>query len=102
MGFLIAQAAWGAYPGHPQNDIQSGTGVVHNALLFDKPQKTVVWAPFAPFPRSILAGEFHTSPRPPWFVTNQTSETTARRLTRFAANPSPLKLPGIFASALRG
>ena len=102
VGFLIAQAAWGAYPGHPRTDIQSGTGVVHNALLFEKPQKTVVWAPFAPFPRSVLAGELHTSPRPPWFVTNQTSETTARRLTRFAADPSPLKLPGIFASALRG
>ena len=102
VGFLIAQAAWGAFPGHERADIQSGTGVVHNALLFDRPQKTVVHAPFAPFPRSILAGELHTSPRPPWFVTNQTSETTAMRLTRFAADPSPLKLPGIFASALRG
>lgn len=102
VGFLIAQAAWGAFPGHERADIQSGTGVVHNALLFGRPQKTAVWAPFAPFPRSVLAGELHTSPRPPWFVTNQTSETTARRLTRFAASPSPLKLPGIFASALRG
>lgn len=102
VGFLIAQAAWGAFPGHERADIQSGTGVVHNALLFDKPQKTVVWAPFAPFPRSVLAGELHTSPRPPWFVTNQRSEATMQLLTRFAASPSPLKLPGIFASALRG
>jgi acyl-CoA reductase-like NAD-dependent aldehyde dehydrogenase len=102
VGFLIAQAAWGAFPGHERADIQSGTGVVHNALLFEKPQKTVVTAPFAPFPRSILAGEFHTSPRPPWFVTNQRSEATMQLLTRFAADPSPLKLPGIFASALRG
>jgi aldehyde dehydrogenase (NAD(P)+) len=102
VGFLIAQAAWGAFPGHERADIQSGTGVVHNALLFDRPQKTVVWAPFAPFPRSLLTGELHTSPRPPWFVTNQTSEATMRRLTHFAANPSALRLPGIFASALRG
>ncbi|HEX8298049.1 MAG TPA: aldehyde dehydrogenase family protein [Rubricoccaceae bacterium] len=102
VGFLIAQAAWGAFPGHERADIQSGTGVVHNALLFEKPQKTVVHAPFAPFPRSILAGEFHTTPRPPWFVTNVRSEETMQRLTRFAADPSPLKLPGIFASALRG
>ena len=102
VGFLIAQAAWGAFPGHERADIQSGTGVVHNALLFEKPQKTVVWAPFAPFPRSVLAGEIHTSPRPPWFVTNQRSEQTMQLLTRFAADPSPLKLPGIFASALRG
>ena len=102
VGFLIAQAAWGAFPGHERTDIQSGTGVVHNALLFDRPQKTVVWAPFAPFPRSILAGELHTSPRPPWFVTNQRSEATMHLLTKFAAEPSALKLPGIFASALRG
>ena len=102
VGFLIAQAAWGAYPGHTRQDIQSGVGVVHNALLFETPQKTVVHAPFAPFPRSLKLGEVHSSPRPPWFVTNATSETTMQRLTRFAASPSPLKLPGIFASALRG
>jgi aldehyde dehydrogenase (NAD(P)+) len=71
-------------------------------LLFARPQKTVVKGPFAPFPRSILLGEKHTSPKPLWFVTNKTAETTARRLVRFAAQPSPLKLPGIFAAALRG
>ena len=101
-GFLLPQAAWGAFPGHPRNDIQSGTGVVHNSYLFDRPQKTVVQGPFAPFPRSLLLGETHTAPKPLWFVTNETAETTGRRVTHFAADPSPLKLPGIFASALRG
>ncbi len=33
--FLAARGAWGAYPGNTPEDIQSGTGVVHNALLFD-------------------------------------------------------------------
>ena len=102
VGFLIAQGAWGAFPGHERADIQSGAGVVHNAYLFDRPQKTVVSGPFAPFPRSLLLGETHTAPKPLWFVTNETAETTGRRLTHFAADPSPLKLPGIFASALRG
>lgn len=102
VGFLIAQASWGAFPGHERHDIQSGSGVVHNAYLFDRPQKTVVQGPFAPFPRSLLLGETHTAPKPVWFVTNETAETTARRLTHFTANPSPLGLPGIFASALRG
>ena len=46
VGFLLGRAAWGAYPGHDHDDIQSGMGVVHNALLFDDPQKTVVKAPF--------------------------------------------------------
>ncbi len=102
VGFLIAQAAWGAFPGHERTDIQSGSGTVHNAYLFDRPQKSVVQGPFAPFPRSLLLGETHTAPKPIWFVTNETAETTTRRLTHFAASPSPLKLPGIFASALRG
>ena len=102
VGFLVAQGTWGAFPGHARDDIQSGAGVVHNAYLFERPQKTVVQGPFAPFPRSLLLGETHTAPKPVWFVTNETAETTGRRLTHFAADPSPLKLPGIFASALRG
>jgi len=100
--FLIPRAAWGAYPGHSYTDVQSGIGVVHNALMFDKPLKTVVSAPFRPFPRSILGGENTLFPKPPWFLTNKTSESTARKLTEFAAAPSATKLPALFASALRG
>ncbi len=36
-----------------RHDIQSGVGVVHNALLFDSSQKTVARAPFRPFQRSL-------------------------------------------------
>lgn len=102
VGFFIAQGTWGAFPGHERRDIQSGAGVVHNAYLFERPQKTVVTGPFAPFPRSLLLGETHTAPKPLWFVTNEAAEATGRRLTHFAADPSPLRLPGIFAAALRG
>jgi len=100
--FLIPRAAWGAYPGHSYTDVQSGIGVVHNALMFDKPLKTVVSAPFHPFPRSIRGGENTLFPKPPWFLTNKTSESTARKLTEFAAAPSATKLPALFTSALRG
>ena len=100
--FLIARAAWGAYPGHTYTDVQSGIGVVHNALMFDKPLKTVVSGPFRPFPRSVEHGENTLFPKPPWFLTNKTSESTVRKLTEFTAAPSPAKLPALFASALRG
>jgi len=100
--FLLPRAAWGAYPGHSYTDVQSGIGVVHNALMFDKPLKTVVFAPFHPFPRSIPSGENTLFPKPPWFLTNKTSESTARKLTEFAAAPSAAKLPALFTSALRG
>ena len=33
VGYLTPRATWGAFPGHTLDDIQSGIGVVHNALL---------------------------------------------------------------------
>ncbi len=101
-GYTNPRSTWGAYPGHTNQNIGSGIGVVHNALLFDRPQKTVVRGPFRPSPRSLLHGEFALSPRPPWFVTNRTAGVTGRRLTSYAADGSWRHVPGIFASALRG
>lgn len=102
VGYLTARATWGAFPGHTLSDIQSGIGVVHNALLIDEPERTVLRGPFRPAPRSLLRGELSLSPKPPWFVTNRTAATTMRRLTTFAKKPGAAALPGIFASALRG
>ncbi|MGF1240190.1 aldehyde dehydrogenase family protein [Streptomyces sp. 2-6] len=102
VGYLTATATWGAYPGHTLDDVQSGIGVVHNALLLDNPERTVVRGPFRPAPRSLLHGKMTTSPKPPWFVTHRTAATTGRRLTDFAAAPRWSALPAIFASALRG
>ena len=102
VAYLLPQATWGAFPGHTDSDIQSGRGVVHNSLLFDRPQKTVVRGRFRPFPRAWLSGDFHLGPRPPWFVTHRTAEEVGRRLTRFAEAPSLAGLPGIVAAALRG
>ena len=39
--FTLGTTTWGAFPGHPLNDIQSGCGVVHNTLMFSQPQKSV-------------------------------------------------------------
>jgi aldehyde dehydrogenase (NAD(P)+) len=102
VGYLTPRASWGAFPGHTYDDVQSGIGVVHNALFFDRPQKTVVRAPFRPFPRSVAHAELALSPRPPWFVTNRTADITGRRLTYYAADGKLRHLPGIFVSALRG
>ena len=102
VGFLLPQTSWGAFPGHTLSDVRSGIGWVHNTLLFDRPQKSVVRQPFYSMPRGLLHGSFALLPKPPWFVTNKSAAVTARRLVAFEAAPSPLKLPGIFASALRG
>ncbi len=102
VGYLAANATWGAFPGHPLEDIQSGTGIVHNALLLNNTERTVVYGPFRPAPRSITHGEMTISPLPPWFVNNRTAATTGRLLTGFASKPRWRGLPRIFASALRG
>ncbi len=76
--------------------------MVHNALMFDHPEKVVVTGPFFLSHRSWRGGGLNLAPRPPWFVTNRTALTTARRLTAHATDGSPRRLPGIIASALLG
>lgn len=100
-GYLLPTAAWGAYPGHTHPEVGSGMGFVHNAFMFDRPQKNVVYAPFFPFPRALARGEFHLSPKPPWFVTHRRAHTAGERLTRFAAQPSLRHIPGMLAAAIR-
>ncbi|HTW85673.1 MAG TPA: aldehyde dehydrogenase family protein [Candidatus Sulfotelmatobacter sp.] len=97
VGFLLPTATWGAYPGNTLADVGSGIGVVHNAFLFDRPQKTVVRAPFAPFPRSLGDGEPTLLPTPPWFVTHRRADSVARKMFAYTAKPS---LPRMAATAL--
>jgi aldehyde dehydrogenase (NAD(P)+) len=101
-GFLMALGTWGAFPGHTPQDIQSGVGVVHNARMFSRPQRTVVRGPFQPFPRGLARGDFSLLPLPPWYLTHRRAHEVGRRLTRFEADPSVWKIAGIVAAALRG
>jgi len=87
--FALGVTTWGAYPGHPAHDIQSGAGVVHNTLMFSRPEKSVVRAPFRVWPV------------PPWFVTNRVAARLGPKLARFEARPSLRKALGILATAVR-
>jgi hypothetical protein len=90
MSYAFASTTWGAYPGHPITDIQSGSGFVGNAYLFARPQKSVVRGPFV------------SKPAPVWFATNQSAAVVMRKLLAFQGAPSWLKLPGLVASSLKG
>ncbi|HXT51624.1 MAG TPA: aldehyde dehydrogenase family protein [Thermoanaerobaculia bacterium] len=90
IGYGLVSTPWGAYPGHPPTDIQSGVGVVHNTYMFADVEKGVVRAPF------------RAKPKPAWFVLHRTSHQLLRKLTFFEAAPAPWKLPAIFALALQG
>src|SRR6185295_14400345 len=81
IGYGLVVTPWGAYPGHPPQDIQSGTGIVHNTLMFSAVEKNVVRAPFRP------------RPKPPWFVLHRTSHQVLRKLTYFEVDRAPWRLP---------
>lgn len=102
LGFLLTVCPWGAFPGHTLDDVQSGIGTVHNAFMLENTERTVVRAPWRPFPRGVLSGQFTLLPRPPWFITNRRQDRIGRALTRFQHKPGWLKLPRIFANALLG
>ena len=102
LGFLAVQTPWGAYPGHTLDDVQSGIGFVHNTYMFDRVERTVIEAPFRPFPRNLRHGSFTLLPKPPWFVTNRKADVLGKLLTRFQHKPSFFKIPRIFLNALLG
>ena len=102
VAFAMSRATWGAFPGNTRNDIQSGTGVRHNALMLENTERTVVRGPFAPFPRTLRHREFHTEPIPPFYVTNTQAATLGALLTERAVTGSAAVLPRIAAAAFRG
>jgi hypothetical protein len=89
MSFAFATTTWGAYPGHPLTDIQSGTGVVGNAFLFSSPEK------------SIVRGPFRAKPEPAWFATNTKAGRVIRQLLAFEADPRWLRVPALMWAAVR-
>ena len=102
MAYMLTMTPWGAFPGHTLADVQSGIGSVHNTFMFDRAERTVVTAPFRPFPRNLLGGGLSLLPVPPWFVSNKRAHRIARKLLAFQVKPGWAKLPGIFIEALRG
>jgi acyl-CoA reductase-like NAD-dependent aldehyde dehydrogenase len=88
-GFSFGTSPWGAYPGSPLTDVQSGRGFVHNALMLERVEKTVVRHPAVTFPK------------PPYFPSHRTAHTLGRALTRFEARGLSA-LPAVVAAAIRG
>ncbi len=90
-GFAMGTPTWGGFPGQDVYDVQSGIEVVHNALMFSRPQKTV-----------MRAG-FRITPTPTWFFTHgKAAGKVFPKLVKFEAEPSPWKIPGIMWSAMAG
>ncbi len=88
--YALVVTTWGAFPGHTPEDIQSGTGVVHNTFLFDHPQKSVVRAPF------------RIKPTPAWFPDHRSLDQLGPRLLEMEAAPGWGKLARVALAALKG
>jgi aldehyde dehydrogenase (NAD(P)+) len=79
---------WGGIPGHDTYDVQSGMGQTFNMLMFDRPEKSVIKAPFRRLD--------------PLTVKSKRSAEFGRKLAAFEAHPSWKKVPGLTWTALRG
>lgn len=90
LGYAFVSTPWGAYPGHPLDDIRSGRGTVHNTYMLEDTEKTV------------LRGPFRVFPKPAWFFTNKATHHIGRRLCEFYREPSPLRIPKVVVAALGG
>jgi aldehyde dehydrogenase (NAD(P)+) len=101
VGYFIAETPWGAYPGHTLEEPGSGIGVVHNAYLLTGTEKSVVHAPFAPFPRSFAAREYSLLPKPPWFITNRMQAEIGHALCDFEIEKTPQRAAAVAALAMR-
>lgn len=85
---LIGAVPWGAYPGNEIDDIQSGTGVICNTLMFDQPQKSVVHGPFS-------------LPLDPMSLNARTVHDTCRKLADMQYEPALANLASMMWSAIR-
>lgn len=104
-GYLTPTLTWGGFAGATLADVQSGIGVVHNALLLDRVERSVVRGPFRPFPRSASsafgAGRFSVLPKPPWFTSSRTGAVVSEGFTRFRMDRNWAKLMGTLTQAFR-
>jgi len=89
-GFAMGITPWGAAPGNPRNAIGSGTGFVHNPLMFERVEKTVIRAPFVAWPK------------PPWFSSHRRALPMMQELARFEADRRPSRMLPVAWDALRG
>lgn len=88
--FAFGTTPWGAWPGAPLHDIQSGRGFVHNALMLEGVEKCVVRHPALTFPK------------PPYFPSHRSAHRLGRALTRLEAGAGWAAVPEVAAAAVRG
>ncbi len=88
MAYMLTVTSWGAYPGQDIYDIQSGIGTVNNVLMFDHPQKSVVYYPFIQKPDPVL-------------TTSRNIRDFGKKFVDFQLSPSFMTLTRLLVSAMK-
>ncbi|MFH8251597.1 aldehyde dehydrogenase family protein [Microbacterium sp. B2969] len=103
--YLNASLTWGGFPGATLDDVGSGIGVVHNTLLLDHVERSVVRGPFRPFPRSLSAlggrGIVSVLAKPPWFASSRTAAEVSEGFTRFQMDHDWVRFSRTILQSLR-
>jgi hypothetical protein len=86
---MMATTPWGGYPGATYNNIQSGNGFVSNALMLDKIEKSVIFAPFI------------IKPKPIWFISDKPNIKAATALMNFAISNKIIDFGRVLMSVIR-
>lgn len=89
LGYAFGSTAWGAFPGHLDHDIQSGSGFVHNSFMVGPVQQCVLEMPFTSWPKPL------------WFVTHPDPLPMARALTDYEHRGGLWRLGRILWAGLR-
>jgi acyl-CoA reductase-like NAD-dependent aldehyde dehydrogenase len=89
ISYCTGTTTWGSYPGNDVSNIQSGQGVTNNYLMFARPQKSVLWAPFS-------------IPFDPFSAFNKRVAEFGKKVASLKTKPAFWKLPGIYWTVLRG
>lgn len=87
--YYAGMTTWGAFPGSTVANIQSGVGVVANAAMLQRPEKSLLTAPFRPIVAPFLLG-------------SRAMPLAARRLAEAQAHPSPLAATRLTLAVLGG
>lgn len=88
ISYYIGLTTWGSFSGQDIYDIQSGVGFTNNILMLERPQKSVLRAPFSFSPD-------------PYTIRNKRAHEFGKLMVGFEASPSLFKMPGILWSVLR-
>jgi hypothetical protein len=90
ISFVFASPPWGAYPGASLDDIQSGSGFVHNTPMLEGIEKAVIRAPLTVFPK------------PAFLPSHKTAQIVMKRIVAMEEKANWAKVPGIVWAAMRG